>query len=250
MLLRCCLIYVTIIIPRHNLDLVCLWPHLSLGLFMLYICNLLFIFSLIFIVINHITSFKQKYLFFVQFLEFFLLFLDNNVDRESQQFSNNKTFSRCCLAFAWFFTNFSVALLINVFIKKACYLFTFLLRRADIFKKSFINFMVVGSNEVVVRTFWFIKKENLVQVFGTGVWYRWLVQVFGTGVWYRCLVQVFGTGVWYRCFPVNFVKFLWSLFFAAHLRWLLLFINSFGSFRMYIITFATYCSLLFRRCSH
>ena len=36
---------------------------------------LFFISSLIFIVINHITSFKQTY-----FLEYLLLFLDGNVD--------------------------------------------------------------------------------------------------------------------------------------------------------------------------
>ena len=50
---------------------------------MLYLCDLFFIFSLIFIVINHITSFKQTY-FFVHFLEHLLLFLDGNVDEESE----------------------------------------------------------------------------------------------------------------------------------------------------------------------
>ena len=52
--------------------------------FMSYLCDLLFVFSLIFIVINHITSFKQTYLFLVQFLEYLVLFLDNNVDEESE----------------------------------------------------------------------------------------------------------------------------------------------------------------------
>ena len=47
--------------------------------------NILFFqFSLIFIVINHKISFKQMYLFFVHFLEYLLLFLDNNVDEESE----------------------------------------------------------------------------------------------------------------------------------------------------------------------
>ena len=41
---------------------------------------LFFISSLIFIVINHITSFKQTHLFSVHFLEYLLLFLDGNVD--------------------------------------------------------------------------------------------------------------------------------------------------------------------------
>ena len=42
--------------------------------------DLFLIFSLIFVVINHTTSFKQKYLLFVHFVEYFLLFLDDNVD--------------------------------------------------------------------------------------------------------------------------------------------------------------------------
>ena len=46
-------------------------------------CDLFFIFNLIFIVIDHITSFKQTYLFYVQFLEYLLLFLDYKVDEES-----------------------------------------------------------------------------------------------------------------------------------------------------------------------
>ena len=32
-------------------------------------------------------------------------------------------------------------------------------------------------------------------------------------------------GLWHRCFPVNFVKFLRTLFLIEHLRWLLLFID-------------------------
>ena len=42
-----------------------------------------FIFSLIFIVIKYITSFKQAYLFFVP-LKYLLLFLDDNMDEESE----------------------------------------------------------------------------------------------------------------------------------------------------------------------
>ena len=37
----------------------------------------------------------------------FLLFLDDNVDEECEQFSNSKSSaSGCCLAFAWFFGQF------------------------------------------------------------------------------------------------------------------------------------------------
>ena len=58
LLRRCCLIPITIIIMRHILYLVYLCPYLRLGLFILYLCDLSFIFSLIFIVIHYITSFK------------------------------------------------------------------------------------------------------------------------------------------------------------------------------------------------
>ena len=51
---------------------------------MSYLYDLFLIFSLIFIVINHITSLKQTQLFFVHFLEYFLLFLDENVDEKSK----------------------------------------------------------------------------------------------------------------------------------------------------------------------
>ena len=59
--------------PRHILYLVYVCLCLGLGLFVLYLYDLFFISSLIFIVINHINSFKQTYLFFVHFLEYLLL---------------------------------------------------------------------------------------------------------------------------------------------------------------------------------
>ena len=74
MLLRCCWIHISIIIQGFVLCLVHLRPCLSLGLFMLYLCDLFFIVCLIFIAINHITSFKQTYLFFVHFLDIPFIF--------------------------------------------------------------------------------------------------------------------------------------------------------------------------------
>ena len=58
-LLRCCLIHITIIILRRILSLVRLCSRLGLGLLESYLCDLFFIFSLIFSVINHITSLKK-----------------------------------------------------------------------------------------------------------------------------------------------------------------------------------------------
>ena len=64
MLLRFCLIDITIIILRHIFYLVYLSPFLDLDLFTLYLCDLSFTFSLIFIAINHNTSLEQTHLLF------------------------------------------------------------------------------------------------------------------------------------------------------------------------------------------
>ena len=77
MLLRCCFIHLIITILRHTLYLLDLCPCLGLCIFISYLCDLFFIFSLIFIVINHIPSLKQSH-FFLHFLEDLLIFLDNN----------------------------------------------------------------------------------------------------------------------------------------------------------------------------
>ena len=58
MLLRCCLLHITIILLRHILYLVYLCPCLGQVLFMSYLCDPIFIFSLIFIIINHKISLK------------------------------------------------------------------------------------------------------------------------------------------------------------------------------------------------
>ena len=66
MLLRCCLAYTIIIMLRHILHLVYLCPCPDLGLFMSYLCDIFFIFSLTFIKIN-IILLKQTQLFFAHF---------------------------------------------------------------------------------------------------------------------------------------------------------------------------------------
>ena len=65
--------------------------------------------------LRHICSFAY-------FLEYFQLFLVDNVFEEYQEFSSIKSPTFVfCLAFAWFFANFSLALLRKVFlIKKVC----------------------------------------------------------------------------------------------------------------------------------
>ena len=60
MLLRCCLIHITIIMVGYVLHLIYLCLCLTLGLFMLYLWNLFSIFSLILKAINYIYSHKNK----------------------------------------------------------------------------------------------------------------------------------------------------------------------------------------------
>ena len=61
------------------------------------------------------------HLLFLHFLEYPLLFLDANMDEENEQLSSSKSSAwECRLAFAQFFANFSLTLLIKVLlIKKA-----------------------------------------------------------------------------------------------------------------------------------
>ena len=59
----CCLIHITIILLRQILNLVHLCPCLGIGLFMPYLSDLLFISSIIFIVIDCITSIKHALAF-------------------------------------------------------------------------------------------------------------------------------------------------------------------------------------------
>ena len=67
MLLRCCLIHISIIILRRFIYLLYLCPCLPLGLFMPYLRESIFIFVFIFIMINCIISWIQTCLFFCLF---------------------------------------------------------------------------------------------------------------------------------------------------------------------------------------
>ena len=54
------------------------------------LCDLIFIFSLIFIVTNNKTSLKQTHLLFVHFLGCLLLLSDDKVDEEIEYIKLNK----------------------------------------------------------------------------------------------------------------------------------------------------------------
>ena len=87
MLLRSCLLYIIIIVLRHIWYLVDLCTYLRLVLFMLHLYNLFFIFSLIFIIINHIILLEQTdVLLCAYFSEYFILVLDDNMNEERNNF--------------------------------------------------------------------------------------------------------------------------------------------------------------------
>ena len=127
------LVHITVIILRHSLYLVYLCTCLRLGLyiyiylfisvyiylglrlFMSYWFDLFIIFNFTFIVMNHTTTLTQTYFFFVHFLDYLLLILDDDMNEESKQFSNSNSSASgsVCLAFAWLFANFSLAWLLK-----------------------------------------------------------------------------------------------------------------------------------------
>ena len=94
-------------------------PCLDLRLFMSYPCHLFFIFIFIFIMINRVISWEKTRLLLWLFFE---ISLDDNVVEKCEQLSNSlSSASGSCLAFASFFANFNLELLIKMlFIKKAC----------------------------------------------------------------------------------------------------------------------------------
>ena len=58
---------------------------------MSHLNDLFFIFTLIFITIDHINSLKQPPFFFAIFLEYLILVLDGNIDEESELFANSES---------------------------------------------------------------------------------------------------------------------------------------------------------------
>ena len=68
MLLRCCLIHISIIILRRFIYSLHLCLYLHLGLFMPYLRGSIFIFVFIFIMINCVISWVQTCLYFCLFL--------------------------------------------------------------------------------------------------------------------------------------------------------------------------------------
>ena len=117
MLVECCLILISIIIPRHFLYLAYVRPCLDVDLFMTYLCDLFFFFTLI--IINQIISLKQTHLFFCKFFQntpcYFWKSKESKRKKRKQIIFNKQKFSlRVLLSFCLiFFANFSLVLLIK-----------------------------------------------------------------------------------------------------------------------------------------
>ena len=76
-------IYMTIIIQRHFIFSVFVFMCRPRSIYV-YLYILFFIFSLIFIAMNHMMSLKHSHLFFVHFKKYLLLFLDHNMDEKNK----------------------------------------------------------------------------------------------------------------------------------------------------------------------
>ena len=105
MLLRYYLIHIAIYILRHIYLKLC--PCLGLGLFVLYLCDVPFIFILIFIVISHITSFKQTNLLFCSFFRISpVIFGRQHRWRNRNIFKQQKFSLKVLLSFCLIFSEF------------------------------------------------------------------------------------------------------------------------------------------------
>ena len=134
-----------IIILRHLLYLLLyLCPCLDLDLFLWYICDL-FSFSSSFSLWVIVSSDECRHTCSsAYFLEYVPLCLDDNVDEKCEKFWNNKSSAAgCCLAFAWFLANFSLALLIKVLLikKKSVYLKDMCITLKEIGKILFMSLL-------------------------------------------------------------------------------------------------------------
>ena len=119
MLLRCYLLHITIIILRNFLCLVYLSLFLGLVLFKSYLCDPLFIFSTIFIIINHIISLRQTHLFFTNFFSHHLWMI--TWIKKVNNFQTAKVQPQGVAQFLLdFFANFRLVLLIKVLLIKKC----------------------------------------------------------------------------------------------------------------------------------
>ena len=103
--------------------------------FMLHVCDLLFVFIFIFIMINRIILWKQTHLLFCFLFEYVPLFLDDNVDEEFKKISNGKS--------AWFLANFSLALTTKVLLIKKCVLLKKETKKKKLNKNKWFDYLTV-----------------------------------------------------------------------------------------------------------
>ena len=83
-----------------------------------YICDLFFFFIFIFIMINRAISWIQTHFFFCLCSRVCHIIFGWYWEWKTWFLNSQSSVSRCCSAFAWFFANFSLALLIKVLLVK------------------------------------------------------------------------------------------------------------------------------------
>ena len=109
---------------HHHTDTIFLYTifvPMSRPRFMSYLCDLLFIFNFICIMINRINT--DTLVLSLNFQNMFYYFYVITWMKNVNKFPNSKSSpSGCCLAFAWFYANFSLEWLIKVLLKKSVYL--------------------------------------------------------------------------------------------------------------------------------
>ena len=98
---------------------------------------------------------------FAYFLEYVLLLFDDDVDEKCEKFSNNKnSASGCCLAFAWFFTKFSLALLMKVFLIKKSSRVVNLSNYLQ--SKNFAALVFQSLFLITVNFYWLLLKNDII----------------------------------------------------------------------------------------
>ena len=104
MLLRYCLIYISIIILRHFLYLLYLCPSLDQGLFISYLCYLFFIFIFIFIMVNRMNADTLVLLLIFQNMSYYFYMI--TWMRNMNYFQQLKFSLRALLSICLFFCHF------------------------------------------------------------------------------------------------------------------------------------------------
>ena len=121
----------------------------------------------------HITSFKQTHLFFVHFLEHLLLFLDDNVDEESEKFSDSKSSASELLGISLIFWQFQPGVPCKNVVYKKASIWQGYSHYRDYLKRILCRFLLTNTQKMSHRGLRIPLRGNLVYIFFTfSIWLR------------------------------------------------------------------------------